>query len=128
MNQLFASHHQLLAFPHTVRLRLSLQQVTQLALLAQHGTIPRVKHLHITLEESIGKNYRWCGPDEKPSYSILCPNDLHLSQANIPHLRTFHLQQVPMINIIVLIQHFSSMAQLESLTVVNSNVKGMSNV
>jgi hypothetical protein len=116
---------QLVAFPHTVSFRLSLQRITELLILVQHGTLPRVKHLHVTLEKSLlNWNVRTRQLEESPCLT-LCPNDFHSSRSDLPELRTFHLQQVYMSDIIILIQHLSSMARLESLTVVNSNVKGM---
>ena len=124
-NTFFDLPPQLVAFPHTVSLRLSLQRITELLMLVQHGTLPRVKHLHVTLEESIPKWNLSTRQLEESSCLTLCPNDFHSSRSDLPYLRTFHLQQVSMSNIIVLIQHLSSMARLESLTVVNSNVKGM---
>jgi hypothetical protein len=124
-NTFFDFPPQLVAFPHTVSLRLSLQRITELLMLVQHGTLPRVKHLHVTLETSSLNWNPWTRQLEEPPCLTLCPNDFHSSRSDLPDLRTFHLHQVSMSDIILFIQHLSSMARLESLTVINSNVKGM---
>ena len=112
------------AFPKTVRLRISLQHISDVVLLMQCNTLPHIKDLHVTLETGIYTSHQldnWCknAPD-----SILCSNDLNTTGANLPNLRTLQLRQIAMSNIIVLIQHVKSMCQLESLILVNCNVKG----
>jgi hypothetical protein len=113
------------ALPHTVSLRLSLENVTQLAILARRATLPRVRHLHITVERSEA-DWDWQTDCVKELTRFrLRPDNFHPSRSDLPYLRTFHLQKVFMGDIIILIKHFPSMARLESLTVVNSIVKGM---
>ena len=114
------------ALPHTVSLRLSLENVTELAMLTQRAILPSVQQLHVTLEGS-QVDWDWrTGRAKKFSRFRLCPEDFHPTRSDLPHLRIFHLQQVSLSDIIVLIENFPSMARLKSLTVVNSNVKGIS--
>ena len=115
---------ELVTFPNTVHLRLSLQTISDLALLMQRDTLPRIEHLHVTLEKTL------CPLDQYPkrykdwAYSTLCPKDFNSSRADLPHLRTLHLQQVSISDVIVLIQNLRSMSQVVSLILVNCNVKG----
>ncbi|CAF1444827.1 unnamed protein product [Adineta ricciae] len=122
-NTFFDIPSHLVAFLHTVSFRLSLRRIADLLILIQHCSLPRVQYLHVTVEKSFRKwNERTRQYEELPCYK-LCSNDFHSSLFDLPDLRTFHLQQVSMSDIIVLIQHLASIVRLESLTVVNSNVK-----
>ncbi|CAF1332373.1 unnamed protein product [Adineta ricciae] len=89
-------------FPRTIRLRLSLQHIFELALLVQSDALPRVQDLHITLEDKVGYLFDW--PIHRkisPSFT-LCPNDLRPSQADLPELRTLHLQNISMNDVLLL--------------------------
>jgi len=112
---------QIFTFPNTVRLRISLQHISDLALLMQYNTLPHIEDLHVTMETGIYTSHQLDNWYENASYSILCPNDLNTTGAN---LRRLQLRQVAISNVIVLIQHVKSMCQLESLILVNCNVKG----
>ena len=95
-----------------------------MAILTQRAILPRVRHLHVTLERMQG-DWDWqTGHANRVPRFRLCPEDFHPSRSDLPYLRTFHLQQVFMSDIIVLMEHLPSMARLESLTVINSFVKG----
>ncbi|CAF3874840.1 unnamed protein product [Rotaria sp. Silwood1] len=50
--------HQIFTFPNTVRFRLSLQYISDLALLMQCDTLPRIEHLHITMENGIYTSHK----------------------------------------------------------------------
>ncbi|UJR29379.1 hypothetical protein I4U23_010591 [Adineta vaga] len=113
---------QILTFPKTVRLRLSLQHMSDLALLMQCNTLPHIEDLHVTMETGVYTSYQLRDRYENLSCSTLCFNDLNTNEANLPHLRTLQLRQLAMSNIIVLIQHVKSMCQLESLILVNCDV------
>ncbi|CAF4015693.1 unnamed protein product [Rotaria sp. Silwood1] len=114
---------QIFTFPKTVRLRISLQHISDLALLMQCNTLPHIEDLHVTMETGIYTSHQLDNWYENAPCSILCPNDLNTIGANLPHLRTLQLRQVDITNVIVLIQHVKSMCQLESLILVNCNVK-----
>ena len=113
------------AFSNTVRLRLSLQRPCDLALLLNCDILPRIEYLHVTLERSIRYSHQFDKRYDDSYYSILCANDFNSYRSRLPHLRTLHLQQMSLSNVIVLMQHLPSMNQLESLILVNCNVKGM---
>jgi hypothetical protein len=115
---------QIFTFPKTVRLRISLQHISDLALLMQYNTLPHIEDLHVTMETGIYTSHQLDNWYENGPCSILCPNDMNTTGANLPHLRTLQLRQVAISNVIVLIQHVKSMCQLESLILVNCNVKG----
>ncbi|CAF3913366.1 unnamed protein product, partial [Rotaria sp. Silwood1] len=114
---------QIFTFPKTVRLRISLQHISDLALLMQCNTLPHIEDLHVTMETGIYTSHQLDNWYKNAPCSILCPNDLNTTGANLPHLRTLQLRQVDITNVIVLIQHVKSMCQLESLILVNCNVK-----
>ena len=123
----FLSPLPLPVFAHTVSLRLSIRLVTELKLFTQRTTLPSVRHLHITLEESaINLNPSTGLPIDTPTLK-LSPDDFHPSHSSLPNLRTFHLQRILMSDIIVLTEYFASMGQLQSFTVVKSNVIGKMN-
>lgn len=106
-------------------MRISLEKITELAILTQRAILPRVRHLHVTLERSEG-DWDWqTGRVKRLPRFRLCADDFDPSRSDLPYLRTFHLQQVFVSDIIVLIEHLPSAARLESLTVINSIVKGM---
>jgi hypothetical protein len=113
------------ALSHTVSLRLSLDNVTELAMLTQRAALPRVRHLHVTLEGSADDWDSWADRANDWPSARLCPDDLHPSRCDLPQLRTLHLQQVILSDIIVLAEQLPCMTRLESLTIVNSKVKGM---
>ncbi|CAF2958401.1 unnamed protein product [Rotaria sp. Silwood2] len=110
-------------FPNTVRLRLSLQHISDLALLMQYDTLPRIEHLHITMENGIYTSYKLHNEYEDTSCLTLCSKDFNISRSSLTHLRTLQLRQVAITNVIVLIQHVKSMSQIESLILMNCNVK-----
>ncbi|CAF1510539.1 unnamed protein product [Rotaria sp. Silwood1] len=110
-------------FPNTVRLRLSLQHISNLALLMQYDTLPRIEHLHITMENGIYTSHKLHNEYKDTSCLTLCPKDFNISRASLTHLRTLQLRQVAITNVIVLIQHVKSMSQIESLILINCNVK-----
>ncbi|CAM4865761.1 unnamed protein product [Rotaria socialis] len=114
---------QIFTFPKTVRLRISLQHISDLALLMQCNTLPHIEDLHVTMETGIYTSHQLDNRYENAPCSTLCLNDLNTTGANLPHLRTLQLRQVDITNVIVLIQHVKSMCQLESLILVNCNVK-----
>ncbi|CAF4307506.1 unnamed protein product [Rotaria sp. Silwood2] len=115
--------HQMFTFPNTVRLRISLQHISDLALLMQYDTLPRIEHLHITMENGIYTSHKLHNEYEDTSCLTLCPKDFNISRASLTHLRTLQLRQVAITNVIVLIQHVKSISQVESLILMNCNVK-----
>jgi hypothetical protein len=125
LNEYVTNNCQLLTFPNTVRLRLSLKKISDLAFIIQCDTLPRIEYLHVTLEDLAHISYQLCNRSEYSSCSTLCPKDFSSSQAHLPYLRILHLQQVSISDVIILIQYLSSMSQLESLILVNCDVKGM---
>ncbi|UJR07962.1 hypothetical protein I4U23_012241 [Adineta vaga] len=116
--------NQIFTFPKTVRLRISLQHISDLALLMQCNTLPHIEDLHVTMETGIYTSYQLNNWYKNGASSILCPEDLNITGVNLPHLRRLQLGQIAISNVIVLIQHVKSMCQLESLILVNCNVKG----
>ncbi len=124
LNEFATDHHQILTFPNTVRLRLSLQRISDLALIVKRGTLPCLEHLHVTLEKEYFRHPS-LNQSIHPSCPSLCPEDLNSSRADLPHLRTLHLQQVSIGDAIILMQYLKSMSQIVSLILVNCNVKGM---
>ncbi len=124
LSEYIICHRELLAFPNTVRLRLSLQTPSDLAVLVTRGTLPRIEYLHVTLEKSVYVQCQFGNQHQESSCSSLCPEDFQSSQADLPHLRTLYLRQMAMSDIIVLIQHLASMSQIVSLILVNCYVKG----
>ncbi len=106
-------------------MRLSLQHISDLASLVQCDTLPRIKHLHVTLEKTIDDTRQLHNRYKDSSCSTLYPEDFIASRASLSHLRTLYLRQVPIRNVIILIEHLRSMSQVESLILVNCNVKGV---
>jgi hypothetical protein len=115
---------QLFTFPKTVRLRISLQHISDLVLLMQCNTLPQVEDLHVTMETGIYTSHQLDNRYENAPCSILCFDNLNITGVNLPHLRTLQLRQIAISNVIVLIQHVKSICQLESFILVNCNVKG----
>lgn len=91
----------------------------------QRGTLPRIEYLHVTLEQSPCFSHLSCNRYEDLNCSTLCPKDFNSNRIDMTHLRTLHLQQVSISNVIVLIQNLTSMSQVVSLILVNCNAKGM---
>lgn len=91
----------------------------------QGDTLPRIEHLHLTMENGIYTSHQLYNGYEDTSCLTLCPNDFNRSRASLVHLRTLQLRQVAITNVIVLIEHVKSMSQLKSLILVDCNVKGM---
>jgi hypothetical protein len=118
-------NRELFTFPNTVCLRLSLQKISDLPLLMQRGTLPRIEYLHVTLENSpcVSPQLRHRYGNLTPSK--LCSKDFNSNRTDLTHLRTLHLQQVSISDVIVLIQNLASMSQVVSLILVNCNAKGM---
>jgi len=117
--------NQIFTFPNTVRLRISIQHMSDLVLLMQYNTLPYIEDLHVTMETGINTSHQLDNCYENASHSILCPNNLNNTTRvnNLPNLRTLQLRQVAISNVIVLIEHVKSMCQLESLILVNCYVK-----
>jgi hypothetical protein len=113
-------NHQILTFPKTVRLRLSIQHTSDLAALMHCNTLPHIEHLDITMETGRYNSYQL----RNPYGNVLPSNDLTTTGIDLPYLRTLQLRQVTISNVIVLLQHTKSMNQLESLILVNCDVKG----
>jgi hypothetical protein len=111
---------QLLLFPNTVRLRLSVHHSCDLVWLLNGDTLPRIKHLHITLEKLRSVPYR----SDQSSYSSLRSTDFDVGLAGCVHLRTLQLRQVPMDVVLTLVTHLKSVRHLGSFTLVNCNVEG----
>ncbi|CAF1248225.1 unnamed protein product [Adineta ricciae] len=109
-------------FSHTIRLRLSLQHISELTLLVQSDDLPRVQHLHITLQDKVGYLLDWPIYRKIPSRFTSCPNDLRPSQADQSELRTLHLQNIFMSDVLLLIEHLPSMARSKSLTLIHCDV------
>jgi hypothetical protein len=84
------------------------------------NTLPHVEHLHITMETARYNLYQL----RNPYGDVLPSNDLITTGIDLPYLRTLQLRQVTISNVIVLLQHTKSMNQLESLILVNCDVKG----
>ncbi len=103
-------------------MRLSLQHISDLASLVQCDTLPCIKHLDVTLEKTIDNTHQLYNRYEDSS---LYPKYFITSRASLPHLRTLQLRQVSITNVIILIEYLRSMSQVESLILVNCNVKGM---
>ena len=108
----------------TVRLRISLQHTSDLALLMQCNTLPLIKDLHVTMETGLYTSHQLDSRLENAPCSTLSLNDLNTTRVNLQHLRRLQLRQVAINNVIILIQHVKSMCRLESLILVNCNVKG----
>jgi hypothetical protein len=92
----------------------------------QRNTLPRIEYLHITLEQlRCFSHLCRCDLHKDLTCSTLCPKDFNLKQADMTYLRTLHLQQTSIGDIIVLIQNLTSMSQVVSLILVNCSAKGM---
>jgi len=118
-------NRELFTFPNTVHLRLSLEKISDLPLLMQRGTLPRIEYLHVSLENSpcVSPQLRHRYGNLTPS--TLCSKDFNSNRTDLTHLRTLHLQQMSISDVIVLIQNLASMRQVVSLILVNCNAKGM---
>ncbi|CAF3776891.1 unnamed protein product [Rotaria sp. Silwood1] len=75
------------------------------------------------MENGIYTSHKLHNEYEDTSCLTLCPKDFNISRASLTHLRTLQLRQVAITNVIVLIQHVKSMNQVESLILMNCNVK-----
>ena len=117
---------EVLSFPNTIRLRLSLQYISDLALLLQDHALPRLKHLHITLEIEKKNIYQSHNRFEDSSRAVLCLKDFNVTPASLPHLRTLQLRQVPIRIVLTLLEHLTVMSQVRSFILINCIVKGMS--
>ncbi|CAF2123354.1 unnamed protein product [Rotaria magnacalcarata] len=75
------------------------------------------------MENGIYTSHQLYNEYEGTSCLTLCPKDFNINRTSLVYLRTLQLRQVAMTNVIALIQHVKSMSQLESLILVNCNVK-----
>lgn len=118
--------NQMFTFANTVRLRLSFEDLSDLLLLLQSETLPRIEDLHLTVENGLYRSDQSHSGYENQSCLRLSPNDfLNRSESTLVNLRILQLRQMDLINVIVLIEHVKSMSQLQSLILVNCHVQSM---
>lgn len=116
--------HQVFTFANTVRLRLSFQHLSDLALLMQCHTLPRIEHLHLTMENGLHQSPNGY---ENASSLRFSSNHFHQSQSSRMNLRTLFLRQIDMSDVIQLIENVESISQLQSFVLVNCHVQSMIN-
>ena len=91
----------------------------------QCQTLPRIKHLHLTMENEFDISHQSRNGYENLSSLKYSPENFRQSQSSLVNLRTLQLRQVDMTNVLLLIEHVESISRLQTFILINSHVQSM---